>query len=46
MAPMRAFSILQKWPKIAKMTPDDLLTLIMVSSEPPGKTEQNTILVF
>ena len=27
MAPMWAFSILQKWPKIAKMTQDDLLTL-------------------
>ena len=24
MAPMRAFSVLQKWPKIAKMTPNDL----------------------
>ena len=23
MAPMRAFSVLQKWPKIAKMTPND-----------------------
>ena len=46
MAPMRAFSILQKWPKIAKMTPDDLLTLTMVSSEPLGKTEQNMLLVF
>ena len=40
---MRAFSILQKWPKMAKMTPDDLLTLTMVSSEPLGKTEQNTL---
>ena len=29
MAPIGAFSILQKWPKIAKMTPDDLLTLII-----------------
>ena len=46
MAPMCAFSILQKWPKIAKMTPGDFLTLIMVSSEPPGKTEQKTLLVF
>ena len=27
MAPMRAFSVLQKWPKIAKMTPNYLLTL-------------------
>ena len=25
MAPMRAFSVLQKRPKIAKMTPNDLL---------------------
>ena len=30
MAPMRTFSVLQKWPKIAKMTPNDLLTLKMV----------------
>ena len=43
---MRAFSILQKWPKMAKMTPDDLLTLIMVSSELLGKNEQNTLLVL
>ena len=43
---MRAFSILQKWPKIAKMTPNDLLTPTMVSPEPLGKTEQNTLLVF
>ena len=43
---MRAFSILQKWPKIAKMTPDDLLSLTMVASEPLGNTEQNTLLVF
>ena len=43
---MRAFSILQKWSRIAKMTPDDLLTLIMVLSEPLGKTEQKTLLVF
>lgn len=33
MAPMRAFSILQKWSKIAKMTQDDLLTLAMISFE-------------
>ena len=46
MAPMRAFSILQKWSKIAKMTPDDLLSLTIVSSEPLGNTEQNTLLVF
>ena len=45
MAPMGAFSILQKWPKIAKMIPGDLSTLIMVSSEPPRKTEQNILLV-
>ena len=30
MAPMRAFSILQKWPKMAKMTSDALLTLKIV----------------
>ena len=41
---MCAFSILQKCPKIAKMTPDDLLTLTMVLSE--DKTEQNTLLLF
>ena len=34
MAQMRAFSVLQKWPKIAKMTPNDLLTLKMVFTEP------------
>ena len=34
MAPMRAFLVLQKWPKIAKMTPNDLLTLKMVFTEP------------
>ena len=45
MAPMRAFSVLQKWPKIAKMTPNDLLTLKMVFTDPPRKTEQNTLLV-
>ena len=28
------------------MTPDDLLSLTMVSSEPLGNTEQNTLLVF
>ena len=46
MAQMRAFSVLQKWPKIAKMTPDDLLSLTIVSSEPLGNTEQNTLLNF
>ena len=46
MAPMGAFSILQKWSKIAKMTPDDLLTLKMALIEPPRKNEQNTLLVF
>ena len=30
MAPMRAFSVLQKRSKIAKMTPNDLLSLEMV----------------
>ena len=46
-APMRAFSVLQKWPKIAVMTPNDLLTFEMVSwgNEPPRRTEQNTISV-
>ena len=43
---MCAFSILQKWPKIAKITPDDLLTLTMVSSEPLRKIEPNTLLFF
>ena len=43
---MRAFSILQKWPKIAEMTPDELLTLTMISFEPLRNTEQNPLLVF
>ena len=43
---MRAFSILQKWPEMAKMTPDDLLTLQMVLIESPRKNEQNTLLVL
>ena len=38
MAPMRTFSVLQKWPKIAKMTPNDLLTLKM---EPHWTAEEN-----
>ena len=38
MAPMRAFSILQKWPK---MTSDDLLILEMVFTEPPRNTKQS-----
>ena len=42
MAPMRAFSILQKWLEMAKMIPEDLLTLKMVLIEPPRKNEQNT----
>ena len=46
MAPMRAFSIFQKWPKMAKITPDDLLTMKMVLIEPPRKTEQDTLLVL
>ena len=46
MAPMRAFSILQKWPEMAKMTPDDLLTLKMVLIEPSWKNEQNTFLAL
>ena len=44
-APMRAFSVFQKRPKIAKMTPNDLLTLGMVFPELLRKTEQNTLLV-
>ena len=35
---MRAFWVLQKWPKIAKMTPNDLLTLETVLIEPPRNT--------
>ena len=35
---MRAFLILQTWPKIAKMTSGDLLTLKMVLTEPPRNT--------
>ena len=31
---MRAFSVLQKWPKIAKMSPNDLLILKMFFTEP------------
>ena len=46
MAPMRAFSILQRLPKITKMTPDDLLSLTMVLSELLGNTEQNTLSFF
>jgi len=46
MAPMSAFSILQKLPEMAKMTPNDLLTLKMILTEPPRKTEQNTLLVL
>jgi len=43
---MRAFSIVKKWPEMAKMTPDDLLTLKMVLIEPSRKNEQNTLLVL
>ena len=43
---MRAFSILQKWSKMAKMTRDDLLTLKIALIEPPRKNEQNTLLVL
>ena len=46
MAPMRAFSVLQKRLKIAKMTPNDLLTLEMAFTEPLWNTEQNTLLIF
>ena len=41
---MRAFFILQKWPEIAKMTPDNLLTQKMVLIESQRKNEQNTLL--
>ena len=34
-----------KWLKIAKMTPNVLLTLKMVFTEPLRKTEQNALLV-
>ena len=44
-APMRAFSILQKWPKMAKMTLNDILTSKIVLTEPPRNTRQNTLLV-
>ena len=37
------FSVLQKRLKIAKMTPNGLLILKIVSSEPLGNTEQNTL---
>ena len=46
MAPMGAFSVLQNWLKIAKMTPNDLLTLKNFFTEPLRKTEHNTLLVF
>ena len=46
MSAMSAFSILQKWSKIANMTPDDLLTPTMVSSEPHGKTEKKHCFSF
>ena len=42
---MRAFSILQKWPKMAKMTLNDILTSKIVLTEPPRNTRQNTLLV-
>ena len=45
MAPMSAFSVLQKLPKIAKMTPNDFLALEMIFTEPLRRTEQNTLLV-
>jgi len=40
---MRAFSVLQKWPKIAKMTPKYLFTLEMVFTEP---LSPNPILMY
>ena len=36
---MRAFSILQKWSKVARMTPDDHLTVKMVITEPSKKNK-------
>ena len=44
-APMRAYSVLQNWPKIAKMTLNDHLILEMVFTKPLRKTEQNILLV-
>ena len=41
-APISAFPVLQKRPKIAKMTQNDLLSLEMVFTEPLRRTEQNT----
>ena len=38
MEPRRAFPVLQKWPNIAKMTPNDLLTPEMGFTEPPRYT--------
>ena len=38
MAPMRAYSILEKWPKIAQMTPNDLYPLKIVFAEPQRNT--------
>ena len=40
---MCAFKILQKWPEMAKMTPDDLLALEMVFSEDSTLTRQEKI---
>ena len=45
MAQIRAFSFLQNSSKIAKMSPNDLLTLEMFFIEPLRKTEQNTFLI-
>ena len=41
MAPMCAFSVLQKRSKIAKMTQNDLLTLEMVFTEPLRRTKHS-----
>ena len=45
-APMRAFWILQKRPEMTKMTPDDLLTLKTVLTEPPGNAEHFLKIIF
>ena len=42
---MRAFSVLQERPKMAKMTPNDLVALKIVLNEPRRNTEQNILLI-
>ena len=41
--PMRAYTVLQNWPKMAKMTPGDLLALKRVLTEAQRNIEQNTV---